>query len=50
MGTSQLYMLIAVFVLLTVILVWMGAKIMLDMRRRKQQGKQRRKEFRGYKQ
>ena len=45
MGTSELYILIAVFVLFTVILVWMGAKLILDMRRRKQQREQRRKDF-----
>lgn len=45
MGNSELYILIAVFVLLTVTLVWMGAKLILDMRRRKQQREQRRKDF-----
>jgi hypothetical protein len=45
MGTSELKILIAVFVLLAVILVWMSAKLILDMRRRKQQREQRRKDF-----
>ncbi len=45
MGTSELKILIAVFVLLAVILVWMSAKLILDMRRRKQQREKRRKDF-----
>jgi membrane protein implicated in regulation of membrane protease activity len=45
MGTSELKILIGVFVLLAVILVWMSAKLILDMRRRKQQREQRRKDF-----
>lgn len=45
MGTSELKILIAVFVLLAVTLVWMSAKLILDMRRRKQQREQRRKDF-----
>ncbi|MBP7767886.1 MAG: hypothetical protein KA067_02265 [Prevotella sp.] len=45
MGKTELYILIAVFVLLTVILVWIGAKMMLDMHRRGQRQKQRRRDL-----
>lgn len=35
MGKNELYVLIAVFVLLTVIIVWFGAKCINDIRNRK---------------
>lgn len=36
MGTTELYILIAVFALLTIALVWFGGKTLLDMFRRQQ--------------
>ena len=46
MEKTQLYVLIAVFLFLTVALVWTGAKSWLDMRRRRQnRNGQRRKTF-----
>jgi membrane protein implicated in regulation of membrane protease activity len=50
MNESVLYILIAVFALLTVILVWFGAKAMLDIRKRKEAMKQRQQSFRADKQ
>lgn len=38
-------MLIAVFVVLMVIIVWIGMKMILDLRRRNQRRKQRRQEW-----
>lgn len=38
-------MLIAVFVVLMVIIVWIGMKMILDMRRRNQRRRQRRQEW-----
>lgn len=45
MGKSEVYILIAVFVLLTVILVWLGAKSIMDIRNRKRRQEQRRREW-----
>ena len=44
MNKTEIYILIAVFTLLTIILVWFGAKNLLDMRQRKQRQQERRKE------
>ena len=45
MGKNELYVLIAVFVLLTVIIVWFGAKCINDIRNRKKQQEKRRQEW-----
>lgn len=45
MGKSEVYILIAVFVLLTVILVWLGAKSIMDIRNRKRRQEQHRREW-----
>lgn len=45
MDKNEVYLLIAVFVILMVILVWIGTKMILDMRRRKQRRKTRREEW-----
>lgn len=45
MEKSELYILIAVFVLLMVILVWAGAKYTHDIRKRKQRQEERRREW-----
>lgn len=42
---SEIYILIAVFVLLMVILVWSGAKYAHDIRRHKQRREERREEW-----
>ena len=44
MEKTELYILIAVFLFLTIALVWMGARMWNDMRKRQQnQGQQRKK-------
>lgn len=44
MEKSELYILIAVFFFLTIAVVWMGARMWNDMRKRQQnQGQQRKK-------
>lgn len=45
MDKSELYLLIAVFVVLMVILVWIGAKMIFDLRRRNKRRKTRRQEW-----
>lgn len=45
MDKNEVYLLIAVFVILMVILVWIGVKMIFDMRRRKQRRKTRREEW-----
>lgn len=50
MNESVLYILIAVFALLTMILVWFGAKAILDIRKRKEAMKRRQQSFRADKQ
>lgn len=45
MDKSEIYILIAVFVLLMVILVWAGAKYAHDISRRKQRRQERREEW-----
>ncbi|WP_156777806.1 hypothetical protein [Hallella bergensis] len=42
MNKSELYILIAVFGLLTISLVWFGVKFLLDIRKRKNSQKQHR--------
>lgn len=42
---SNIYILVAVFVLLMVILVWAGAKYAHDIRRHKQRQEERRREW-----
>lgn len=42
---SNIYILIAVFALLMVILVWAGAKYIHDIRRHKQRQEERRREW-----
>lgn len=42
---ENLYMLIAVFVVLMVILVWIGFKMIMDIRRRNKRRKIRREEW-----
>lgn len=41
MTKTELYILIAVFLFLTVALVWTGAKMWLDVRKRRQNGSHR---------
>ncbi|KXB47645.1 hypothetical protein HMPREF1870_00649 [Bacteroidales bacterium KA00344] len=50
MNETELYILIAVFGLLTIILVWFGAKALLDIRKRKKAMKERQQSFRENKQ
>ncbi|MGI6243630.1 MAG: hypothetical protein ACOYJK_08895 [Prevotella sp.] len=45
MDKSVLYILIAVLALLTIILVWFGAKTMIDIRKRQKAMKQRHQSF-----
>lgn len=45
MDKSEIYILIAVFVLLMVILVWAGAKYTHDIHRRKRRQEERRREW-----
>lgn len=45
MDKSEIYVLIAVFVLLMVILVWAGAKYTHDIHKRKQRQQERREEW-----
>mgnify|MGYP006894332962 FL=1 len=42
MNKSELYILMAVFGLLTIALVWFGAKFLLDIRKRKRNQQERR--------
>ncbi len=46
MDRSQIYMLIAIFLVLSVILVWLGMKFLLDTRKRRKAQEMRRKEWR----
>lgn len=43
MNIAVIYILIAVFALITIILVWFAAKTIMDMRRRQQAARQRRR-------
>lgn len=45
MDKSELYIVVAVFVVLMVILVWIGAKMILDVRRRRERRAERRREW-----
>lgn len=45
MDNSEIYIIIAVFVLLFVILVWAGAKYTHDIKRRKREREERRAEW-----
>ncbi len=45
MANYELYILIAVFAVLTVVLVWIGAKCINDVRKQKQARQQRREEW-----
>lgn len=45
MGKYELYIIIAVFVVLTVIIVWMGAKTIGEMRNQKKNREVRRQEW-----
>lgn len=42
---SDIYIIVAVFVVLLVILVWIGAKMVFDVRRRNKRRQQRREEW-----
>lgn len=45
MGKYELYIVIAVFVVLTVIIVWIGAKSVSDIRNQKKRRETRRQEW-----
>lgn len=45
MGQNELYILIAVFVILTVVIVWIGAKSVSDIRKQKKRRENRRQEW-----
>lgn len=45
MDNSEIYILVAVFLLLFVVLVWAGAKFTHDIRRHKRQREERRSEW-----
>lgn len=45
MGKYELYVVIAVFVVLTVIIVWIGAKSISDIRNQKKRRESRRQEW-----
>lgn len=45
MGKYELYIVIAVFVVLTVIIVWIGAKSISDIRNQKKRRESRREEW-----
>lgn len=45
MDKSNIYLLIAVFVVLLVIIVWIGTKMIFDLRRRNRERKQRHQEW-----
>ena len=45
MQNYELYVLIAVFAMLTVVIVWIGAKSIGDMRRQKRERARRREEW-----
>lgn len=45
MDKSELYLVIAVFVVLMVIIVWIGTKMIFDLRKRKRNRETRRQEW-----
>lgn len=45
MGKYELYIVIAVFVVLTVIIIWIGAKSVSDIRNQKKRRENRRQEW-----